>query len=230
MRIAIIGSIYGEISETYRKLGKFIYDSGTPIDWVLSTGNFGVWPDPLRADRASKDAPGEFLDYLVGKKNIPIPTLMVSGKHEDHLWIERMIRRGDGELVSNLHFLVAGNHTFIETLDTSLKVVGLGGTWSPEPGRGNYSTVDVHTACAAGKMDIILSHEAPDGQRFDTLTSQAKGLNKVCFATQPRLLVHGKYANTLFYKTAQTLTPAICVGSRQSVIIDMNDDKVSVVA
>ena len=226
MRIAIVGSLYGNLSETYKTLGKLVYETGIPIEWVLSTGNFGVWPDPLRADRASKENPGEFLDYLVGKKTIPIPTLMVAGKHEDHLWIERMVRRGDGELVTNLHFLVSGNCTKLDNLDLSLRVVGIGGTYSPEPNRGNYTQTEVAKACTAGPVDIFLSHEAPDGQRFGDLTSQAKGLNKVCFATRPRLLIHGKYPTTLFYKTTQTLTNAICVGNRKYVIVDITKDSI----
>ena len=229
MRIAIVGSLYGHLSDVYRTFGKLVHDTEIPIDWVLSTGNFGVWPDPLRADRASRENPGEFLDYLVGKKRLPIPTIMVAGKHEDHLWIEKMVRRGDGELIENLHFLVNGNHTLLENLDTSLKVVGIGGTYSPEPTRGNYTMGDVAKACTAGPMDIFLSHEAPDGQRFEELTSQAKGLNKVCFATRPRLLIHGKYSKTLFYKTTQTLTNAICVGNRQHVILDIDKDSIKVV-
>lgn len=221
MRVAIIGSIYGDISNTYRQLGKFVYDTGQDIEWVLSTGNFGIWPDPLRADRASRNQPGEFLDYLVGKKQIPIPTLLVGGKHEDHLWIERMVARGDAELVHNLHFLVSGNHTFIENLNETLRIIGIGGTYSPDPGRGNYSMKDIYKACAAGPMDILLSHEAPDGECFGTLMSQAKGLNKVCFAVRPGLLFHGKYAETKFYRTKQTDTPAICVGNRKFVVLDI---------
>lgn len=229
MRIALIGSLYGDISAKYRELGKFVYETNVPIDWCISTGNFGVWPDPLRADKASRNSPGEFLDYLVGKRTLPIPTLMVAGKHEDHLWIDKMIKRGDGELVSNLHFLVSGNHTALEDLNTSVRVVGVGGTYSPTPKRGNYAMKDIQKACAAGPMDILLSHEAPDGQKFGDLTSVAKGLNKVAFATQPRLLVHGKYQDTLIYKTTQTLTRAICVGSRKHVIIDITKDSMAIV-
>lgn len=229
MRIAILGSIYGNIEQTYLELGKMVYQTSVPINWVLSTGNFGVWPDPLRADKASKSHPGDFLDYLVGKKSIPIPTLMVAGKHEDSLWISKMLARGDGELVNNLHFLVSGNHTTIEDQETVLRVVGLGGTYSPNPKRGNYSMKDVANAALAGPVDIFLSHEAPDGQKFGILTSQAKGINKVCFATQPRLLLHGKYPETVLYQTKQTNTKAICVGNKEILVIDMTKDFIKVI-
>jgi hypothetical protein len=224
MRIALLGSIYGHITETYKNLGKQVYETGIPIDWVISTGNFGVWPDPLRADKASREEPGDFLEYLSGKRNLPIPTLMVAGKHEDHFWLDRKIKRQEGELVFNLHLLANGNHTTIENNDTMVRVVGVGGTYSPNPGLGNYCQADVHRACAAGHMDLFLAHEGPDGQRFEELTSQAKGLNKVCFATQPRLLVHGKYADNLIYKTSQTLTKAVCIGNKRHLILDITKD------
>ena len=175
MRVAVIGSIYGSIEQTYAQL------SGKYISWVLSTGNFGVWPDPVRADRQARAAgTGDFLQYLVGKKRIPIPTLMVGGRHEDHVWIQKMLKRGDGELVENLHYLVNGNTTFIDDLETSLTVLGLGGTYSPKPnpGYGHYTVRDVQKACTAGPVDIFLSHEAPDGETFGTHRSEAKGLNR----------------------------------------------------
>lgn len=224
MRIAVVGNVFGALEATYAQLtSKYVH-------WVLSTGNFGVWPDPLRADRVSRLAGvGDFLLYLVGHKHIPIPTLMVGGSHEDHFWINRMLKGGDGEIIENLHYLVNGNQTFIEDQETTLKIVGLGGTYSPKPNpsNGNYTVKDVMKACSAGPMDIFLSHEAPDGEQFGTHTSEVKGLNKICFATQPRLLLHGKYAETRFYNTRQTKTKAVCVGTGSYQIFDITKDSIT---
>lgn len=222
MRIAFIGSIYGEISRMYDSLvGK--------ADWVLSTGNFGVWPDPVRADRRSRQkGTGDFIQYVAGVKRLPIPTLMVGGTHEDYFWINRMVKRGDAELIEDLHYLVNGNSTFLDELDYTVHVVGLGGTHSPKvsPGHGHYSIKDVQKACSAGPMDIFLSHEAPYGEQFGTHVSEAEGISKVCFATRPRLLVHGKYPESKFYRTAQTDTPAICVGAHQFQLLDITKDSI----
>jgi hypothetical protein len=224
MRIAVLGSVYGSIEQTYTHL------SGKYVSWVLSTGNFGIWPDPIRADRQARQiGVGDFLDYLVGKKHIPIPTLMVGGAHEDHIWINRMLKRGDGELIENLHYLVNGNTTFIDDQETSLTILGLGGTYSPKPnpGPGHYTVKDVQKACTAGPVDIFLSHEAPDGEQFGSHKSAAKGLNKICFAVQPKILFHGKYAETKYYTTKQTQTKAVCVGSRQYQIFDITKDSIT---
>lgn len=224
MRVAVVGSIYGALEETYARL------SGKYIHWILSTGNLGVWPDPVRADRqARQTGVGDFLDYLVGKKRIPIPTLMVGGAHEDHVWIQRLIKRGDGELIENIHYLVNGNTTFIDDQETTLTVLGLGGTYSPKPnpGYGHYTLKDVQKACAAGPVDIMLSHEAPDGEIFGSHRSEARGLNKICFATQPRVLFHGKYINTKYYQTKQTKTKAVCVGTRDYQIFDITKDSIT---
>jgi hypothetical protein len=224
MRVAVVGNIYGAMEATYAKLtGKYVH-------WVLSTGNYGVWPDPLRADRASRVAGvGDFLLYLVGQKHIPIPTLMVGGCHEDHFWIHRMLKHGDGELVENLHYLVNGNSTFIEDQETTLTVLGLGGTYSPKPtpSNGNYTVKDVQKACTAGPVDILLAHEAPDGEQFGSHRSEAKGLNKICFATQPRVLFHGKYLDTKYYHTQQTQTKAVCVGTASYQIFDITKDTIT---
>jgi hypothetical protein len=224
MRIAVVGSVYGSLEETYAKL------SGKYIHWVLSTGNYGVWPDPVRADRQARTTGvGDFLAYLVGQKRIPIPTLMVGGRHEDHVWIKRLIKHGDGELIENLHYLVNGNTTFLDSPDTSLTVLGLGGTYSPtpNPGNGHYTLKDVQKACTSGPVDIMLTHEGPDGEVFGNHTSGAKGLNKICFATQPRVLFHGKYAETQYYTTKQTQTKAVCVGARAYQIFDITKDSIT---
>jgi hypothetical protein len=222
MRIALVGSLYGQLDAFYDELSK----DKRGFDWVVSTGNLGVWPDPLRASRQARNSPtgpGNFIDYLVGKRTIPIPTLMVAGKHDDHLWIHRMVREGYGELCFNLHFLVNGNTTLLETTDDSIKVLGLGGTYSPNPWtlEGNYTMEQVRTSCAAGPVDLLLTHEGPDGETFGTVQSQAKGINKICYATRPRLLVHGKYKESRVYRTRQTSTAAICLGNQSFFELDV---------
>ncbi len=224
MRIALVGSLYGQLDRLYDGLQK----DPRGFDWVISTGNFGVWPDPLRASRAARrspNGPGNFIDYLVGKKTIPIPTILVPGKHEDHLWIQRMVKQGDGELVFNLHYLVTGNKTNLENTDESYRVLSLGGTYSPKPWtlEGNYTMDQVRTACAAGPVDILITHEAPEGETFGDIKSQAKGLNKICFATRPRLLVHGKYSETVVYRTKQTNTLAICIGEGEYFPLEITE-------
>lgn len=218
MRIAVIGSVFGELEAIYDKL------SGKNVAWVLSTGNYGVWPDPVRADRRSRQmGTGDFLKYLAGVKEIPIPTLMVGGAHEDYYWINRMVKRGDAELIRNLHFLVNGNNTFIEDIATTVRIVGVGGTYSPKPnpGLGHYTPRDIQRACSAGPMDFVLFHEGPYGERFGAIQSGAKGLHQVCFATRPHLLLHGKFPETRWYTTQQTGTPALCVGHHDFVCLDV---------
>lgn len=226
MRVVLLGSIFGEIDRIYDNLDR-AYNGR--IDWVLSTGNFGIWPDPLRADKPSRKQPGDFLDYLVGKKNLPFPTLMVAGKHEDHLWLDRKVKIGEGELIYNLHFLVSGNHTFIEDINSHIKIVGIGGTYSPEPKRGNYKTADIQKACASGPMDIVLSHEAPDRVQLGRFVSTAKGINKVCFATQPKLIVSGKINYQAPYTANQTHTPGLNISHRNFTMIEIDNDGYSIV-
>lgn len=227
MRVAVIGSVFGELDAIYEKV------SGQYVSWVLSTGNFGVWPDPVRADRRARQyGTGDFLKYLAGVNKIPIPTLMVGGAHEDYFWINRLVKRGDAELITDLHYLINGNNTFLDDNELSIKIVGVGGTYSPKPnpGLGHYTTRDIQRACTAGPMDLFLVHEGPHGECFGNHVSEARGINKVCFATRPRLLLHGKYPETRFYTTSQTGTQAICVGHHDYVLLDITADSITPVA
>ena len=223
MRIALFGSAFGKFEHGQR------IAANNRVDWCLYTGNVGIWPDPLRASRqARKHGTGEFLDYVAGKKRFLVPSLMVAGKHEDHWWINQKVKKGEGELVPNLHFLVSGNHTVIDGPNESLRIVGLGGTFSPKPSiiAGNYTKKDVAKACTAGPVDIFLAHETPHGEKLDHHISQAAGLNTICFATQPRLLVHNRPScgYPLHYITKSTTTPALAASNHYTVIIEMDAD------
>jgi hypothetical protein len=153
---------------------------------------------------------------------------MVGGAHEDHFWINRMVARGDLELITGLTYIVPGNQTFLDDLTQTIRVVGLGGTWSPKPnpGLGHYTQRDVQKACTAGPVDIFLSHEAPHGEQFGTRVSEARGISKVCFATRPRLLVHGKYNETRFYRTSQTDTPALCLRPHDVQVLEVTKESI----
>jgi hypothetical protein len=59
-------------------------------DWVLHVGDFGVWPDPERIDRATRyhDGAGEFSEWLRAMMRIPRQTIFIKGNHEDFARLE----------------------------------------------------------------------------------------------------------------------------------------------
>jgi hypothetical protein len=60
------------------------------FEWVLHVGDFGVWPDPNRIDKATKkhDGAGDFPAWLAERRAAPRRTLFIKGNHEDFVWLD----------------------------------------------------------------------------------------------------------------------------------------------
>ena len=196
MIIFLAGAVYGQINRFYDKVLQLEKEIGSEADWVLQTGNFGVYPDPNRVSPTmrKRDNIGDFAKIYVNQESLPRQTLFVPGKHEDHLWIDWRISKRELEVVPNLTLLQNGYKTHIGQGDEDISVVGLGKVYSEKTyrdGRGesrkrlsHYTRTEVERACAQGPTDILLLHEPPLGD--------AKGLKNVCFATRPNIIVHNK--------------------------------------
>jgi hypothetical protein len=236
MILALAGDLHGKILDLYQKIGDIQQSLGARVDWVLQTGNFGVWPDPNRVDRLtqrSKDS-GDFAKLYLTDHWLPNPTLFVPGAHEDHRWMHQRFTREQMLLLPNLSLLGGGYKTTIGFNDDILSVVGLGKTYSPvvyntengvphEKLVCHYTRTEVQRACAQGPTDVLLTHQAPAGARFGSITSDSEGINKIAFAIRPKLLVHGGYGQSKEYLTPQTNIPAISLGKREIVIMDFQN-------
>jgi len=219
MIVFLAGDIHGRVTQFYDKLLDFEKELGIHADWVLQTGSFGVWPDPLRIDRVTRRHADDvdFHKYYYNGIAVPRPTLFVAGRHEDHRWLNLKRDRGEMEVLPNLHWLLNGFKTNI-----GVSVVGLGKVYSPntyrdrniEPRRrlGHYTRGDIERACSQGPTDVLLTHEAPKGLRFGNHHSEAEGIEKICFATRPKLLVHGHYNVTTTNQTKTTRTRCLGLG------------------
>ena len=58
MIICAAGDIHGALDQMYRDISDFEQSLGIRFDWVLHVGDFGVWPDADRVDRATRDHEG----------------------------------------------------------------------------------------------------------------------------------------------------------------------------
>lgn len=217
MIVFFAGDIHGRVTQFYDKVLDLEKELGVQPDWILQTGNFGVWPDPLKIDRATRRHVDDvdFYQYYYKGIAVPRPTLFIAGRHEDHRWLNFKRDRGEMEILPNLHWLLNGFRT-----NVGVSVVGLGKVWSPNTYRGrkvtprrrltHYTRDDVERACSQGPTDILLTHEAPKGLKFNTHVSEAEGLERICYATRPKLLVHGHHNETVMQKTETTKT--LCLG------------------
>lgn len=213
MLIFLIGPIFGKfdwLNESVAKLEKKI---GVQADWILSSGNFGIWPDPLRADRATRKngGAGDFQKYYLHNTGFIRPTIFIAGKHEDHSWLRLKLSRQETEILPNLFWLVNGYSTILYGKGGNpLRIVGLGKVFSPsaynETGNteGRYLRSEVERACSQGPTDLLLSHQGPAGSQFGAIKSNSEGIGKISFATRSKLIVHGSYNVSKQYKAPVT--------------------------
>lgn len=184
MKLAIVGQIDGKLNKLYSNL------LPEKPDWILCTGSFGVWPDPAKIDRATRQKGGEqdFAKLYIDDYNAPIQTLFVSGVHEDHQWLEARYRNKNTEVIDNIYWLANGYKTHIGDLNETVRVSGLGKAYSEKTYKGeitkkssrHYTKGELERGCTSGPTDILLLHSSPDNP----------GIRTLIFATRPKLIVH----------------------------------------
>lgn len=67
---------------------------GKHFDWVLRVGDFGIWPDSNRIDRATRthDGAGDFPAWLANQRAAARDTVFIKGNHEEFLWLDAQAR------------------------------------------------------------------------------------------------------------------------------------------
>ena len=214
---------FGGIGQLVDRLQKKAQEIDRPPDWVFHVGSFGAWPDPKHTDRATRESGvvTDFHEYYLGNRSLPYPILFAPGRHEDHRWLDLMWQKGYFELIPNLHRMPNGFARTLDVANTRLSVLTLGGVFSPVIYRGDkkrkrswahYTKRDVEKACSAGPVDLFLCTEAGYGTQIGQHRSQAAGLNNICFATRPALMVHGHYNVNSWYVNSVTKTRCLSLG------------------
>ncbi len=224
---------FGQLNNLYRRISDKIQDIGVKPDWVIHLGSFGIWPDPKRIDRATrlKRLETDFHKYYLTSTPVPYKTLVLPGKHEDHKWLNSMLRRQYLELVPNLHHLVSGHVKVLALDNEQYKLLGLGKVYSPNSYEGNfdrkkstchYTRQEVEKACSHGPIDIFVSTEAGHGCKFRSLTSQAQGINNIIWAGRPKIAVHSHYNYSAYYYNEKTDTWIWSLRQGQILAIETN--------
>ncbi len=103
---------------------------GVTFDWVLHVGDFGVWPDAERVDRATRDhdGAGDFPRWFAERRAAPRRTVFIKGNHEDFEWLDSQPTR---EILPGLFYLPNGEVREISADDGVVRVAGLGGCYGP---------------------------------------------------------------------------------------------------
>jgi hypothetical protein len=75
MLICAAGDIHGSMDRLYQDVFAFEASLGILFDYVLHVGDFGIWPDPSRIDKATRhhDGVGDFRAWLDGRQDPEVP-------------------------------------------------------------------------------------------------------------------------------------------------------------
>ena len=237
MKIFVGGAVHGRLADFYRKIEETEQLTGVKADWVLQTGNFGVWPDPKRMDRASrKHVDSDFHEFI--GKGVPRPTVFVPGKHEDHRWLRYKASYGGMEIIRGLHLLLNGYSTVIGDETTQLSIVGLGKSYSPavynhqkampyNKKLSHYTRNDVALAQSHDRADILLTHEARKDVMIGPHKSEAEGIDLILNKIQPKIHFHGHFNTSDFYLTP---TPTYALSFGEIRAFDYSDGKFKILA
>ena len=183
MKLLVAGPVQGHYTELFKQART------AQAHWIVSVGDFGIFPDPARMSRATrKHTTNEFARRYVGAINeeIRVPVLTIAGVHDDNRWLNDRKAANNTEILSNVHWLAQGYKTIIG-FETTLRVTGLGRAFSEatyneqfhKKSHRHYTRRDVERACSSGPTDLLVLYEHLD----------APGIRNVVFATRPKLIV-----------------------------------------
>lgn len=218
MEIVLCGPVEGALDTFYERI------ESSNANWAVCAGNFGIWPDPARMDRASKKhATNDFAKRYVGITNkvIKIPTLTISGVHDDHKWLAQRKSAGNTEILTNVHWLANGYKTLIGW-ETAVRVTGMGRAYSeatygenfgPKSHR-HYTRRDIERGCSSGPTELLVIYEHLD----------APGIRNLIYATRPKLILSVKHPNQEIYQEIQGI-PVIQLDRKEIKVVSWEKDR-----
>lgn len=210
MFICAAGDIHGAMERLYADVFVFEAALGVRFDYVLHVGDFGIWPDPDRIDKATRhhDGAGDFPRWLSARRPVPRRTVFIKGNHEDFAWLEAQRKV---ELLPGLSYLRNGTKMDLEDPGGgTIRVGGVGGCYGPSNyerrsdtlqgyAKRHYTQDEIGRLAGAVGIDIVLTHDAPAGVRFERhrrgygYVSEAAGLDALLTCVRPRVCFFGHH-------------------------------------
>ena len=209
MFICAAGDTHGAIDKMYDDVLAFEGALGARFEWVLHVGDFGIWPDPNRVDAATRrhGGAGDFPKWLAEGRGVPRKTLFIKGNHEDFHWLDS---QPGLEVLPGLFYLRNGHTVDVGEAPDRVRVGGVGGCFGPSDferaskqlqgyAKRHYTRDEIEMLCNATTVDILLTHDAPAGFRFEThrrgggWVSDAAGLDQLISSLRPTVCFFGHH-------------------------------------
>ena len=190
------------------------------FDYVLHVGDFGVWPDPNRVDKATRkhDGAGDFPVWFADDRAAPRPTVFIKGKHEDFVWLDEQLKAGRREILPGLTYLPSGDVIDIGESRERIRIGGIGGCHGPSNyerrsrdlqglAKRHFTHDECERLSSHGGVDVLLLHDAPAGVEFTwrrkdgsvrrRYQSEAEGLAQAVARAHPRVCFFGHHHTRL---------------------------------
>lgn len=209
MLLCAAGDIHGAMDRMYDDVLTFEAALGERFDWVLHVGDFGVWPDANRIDRAARkhDGAGDFPAWLADGRTAPRRTVFIKGNHEDFLWLDA---QRSPEVLPGLFYLRNGKTLKLGESGDTVRVGGIGGCYGPSDferpskdlrgyAKRHYTRDEIEALCESSPVDVLLVHDAPAGIRFEKhrrgrdWVSEAAGLDRLIHRLRPLVCFFGHH-------------------------------------
>jgi len=226
--LAVFGDIHGALDEMFEtcKLYENIYQE--EIDYILQTGDMGVFHSGSVLDKATKrfakEDPTELgcIPYISGDKEAPIPVIFVAGNHEDFDFLKKC----DNNYIdpyNKIFHISSGSVYQINKGDISITLAGIDGikpTGKSEEvvrskiGRSFYSqrAIDKLLCYSPGSVDILLCHEAPISDELLKLYPDggSEDIRAVIERLKPKFCFYGHYKHP---PDPFRILDTICIGT-----------------
>jgi predicted phosphodiesterase len=218
--ICAAGDIHGAMDRFYDDVLAFEESLGVRFDYVLHVGDFGIWPDPNRVDKATRkhDDAGDFPVWFAENRAAARPTVFIKGNHEDFVWIDEQLKAGRREILPGLTYLPSGDVIDIGEDRERIRIGGIGGCHGPSNygrrardlqgwAKRHFTYDECERLTSHGGVDVLLLHDAPAGVEFTwrrndgsvrrRYQSEAEGLAQAVARARPRVCLFGHHHTRL---------------------------------
>ncbi len=213
MLLCAAGDIHGAMDRLYDDVLAFESAIGVHFEWVLHVGDFGVWPDADRIDKANRkhEGAGDLPRWFAERREVPRKTVFINGNHKDFVWLDSY--DGD-EILPGLFYLRNRRVADLGQGRDCVRVGGIGGCFGPSDyerqskrlqgyAKRHYTRDEIDKLCRHSGIDVLLVHDAPAGVKFGRYrrgagyVSEAAGLDDLLSRLRPRVCFFGHHHTRL---------------------------------